>query len=276
MLITDGSKIGLEAVLAQTNEDSKEVVIAYGSRNTVGIEKNYPLTELEYYIALKELTDVHRSGKKIKNADALSRLKFEEKKLKYIKSENKWFDAKKFKGKWDDVKYFNDKKAILLNLKDKIGKELLKKLEKENKSQDGVNGFKRRRDDDKRFEKPLKEYEWLFRKQVVKKINKRLIKFTDENIIILDKLPYCEYFYQKTKSFYRGYISPYRNHKMEKEIFKYKDIIDNAIVIFLENKECWNNYIGRETKKSNEGHKASYETLNKEEYRNMVEMFKEH
>ncbi|RIA84054.1 hypothetical protein C1645_880163 [Glomus cerebriforme] len=55
-----------------------------------------------------------------------------------------------------------------------------------------------------------------------------------------------------------------------------KDIIDNAIVIFLENKECWNNYIGRKTKKSNEGHKASYETLNEEEYGNMVKMFKEH
>ncbi|EXX61361.1 hypothetical protein RirG_171850 [Rhizophagus irregularis DAOM 197198w] len=63
---------------------------------------------------------------------------------------------------------------------------------------------------------------------------------------------------------------------MEKEIFKYKDIMDNAVIIFLENKECWNNYIGRETKKSNEGHKTSYETLNEEEYMDMVKMFKEH
>ncbi|PKY61526.1 hypothetical protein RhiirA4_486639, partial [Rhizophagus irregularis] len=54
------------------------------------------------------------------------------------------------------------------------------------------------------------------------------------------------------------------------------DIIDNAIVIFLENKECWNNYIGRETKKSNEGHKSSYDTLNKEKYMDMVKMFKDH
>ncbi|CAB4431066.1 unnamed protein product [Rhizophagus irregularis] len=63
---------------------------------------------------------------------------------------------------------------------------------------------------------------------------------------------------------------------MEKEIFKYKDIIDNAIVIFLENDNCWNNYINRETKKNNGGHKSSYNTLNREEYMDMVRMFKEH
>src|SRR6185369_5906472 len=214
--------------------------------------------------------------------------------------------AKRFKGKWDDMKYFNDKEAILLKLEEKTEKELLKKLGRKNKPQvvivDGVDGvgkstivenmikrleekdnlkiifnkFKRRRNDDKRFEKPSKEYEWLFRKQVVEEINKRIVEFTDEDIIILDKSPYCEYFYQKTKSFDRGYISPEGNHKMEKEIFKYKDIIDNAIVIFLENKECWKNYIGRETKKNNKGHKSSYDTLNEEEYMDMVKMFKEH
>ncbi|PKC55547.1 hypothetical protein RhiirA1_503166 [Rhizophagus irregularis] len=197
------------------------------------------------------------------------------------------------------MKYFNDKEAILLNLEDNTEKELLKKLGRKNKPQvviiDGPDGtekstivenmikrleeknslkiifnkFKRKRNDDKRFEKPLKEYEWLFRKQVVEEINKRIVEFMDEDIIILDKSPYCEYFYQKTKSFDRGYITPYRNHKMEKEIFKYKDIIDNAIIIFLENKECWNNYIERETKKSNKGHKTSYETLNEEEYMDM-------
>ena len=94
--------------------------------------------------------------------------------------------------------------------------------------------------------------------------------------MILDKSPYCEYFYQKTESFDRGLINPYGNHRMEKEIFKYKDIMDNAIVIFLENKECWNNYIGRETKKNNEGHKSSYETLKEEEYMDMVKMFKKY
>ncbi|RGB22897.1 hypothetical protein C1646_775345 [Rhizophagus diaphanus] len=43
-----------------------------------------------------------------------------------------------------------------------------------------------------------------------------------------------------------------------------------------ENKECWNNYIGRETKKKNEGHKSSYDTLKEEEYMNMVKMFKKY
>ncbi|CAB4419687.1 unnamed protein product [Rhizophagus irregularis] len=374
ILITDGSKIGLGAVLAQMNENNKEIVIAYASRSTVGAEKNYPPTELEClavfwgikhfqkylvgrkfivitdHAALKGLTDgkeqtgrrarwvmklqqfdfkiVHRSGKKIKNADALSRLQFEEKdikenvedfdqelnkmdynkekKLRYVKSENEWFNAKRFRGKWNDVKYFNDKEAILLNLEDKTEKELLKRLGIENKPQvvivEGVDGtgkttivekmikqlkdkdklkvrfntFKRRRNDDERFKEPSKEYEWLFRKQIVEEINRRMIEFDDEDIIILDKSPYSEYFYQKTKSFDRGLISPYGNHKMEKEIFKYKDIIDNAVVIFLENDECWKNYIGRETKKSGKGHKSSYNTLNEGEYMDMVRMFKEY
>ena len=35
---------------------------------------------------------------------------------------------------------------------------------------------------------------------------------------------------------------------MEKEIFKYKTIIENAIVIFLKNENCWNNYYNRESK----------------------------
>ncbi|RIA83662.1 hypothetical protein C1645_742892 [Glomus cerebriforme] len=218
-----------------------------------------------------------------------------EKKLKYVKSGRRW----------DDIKYFNDKEAVLLDLEDEIEKELLKKLGWKNKPQiiiiDGVDGvgkstvvenmikqvekeglkvrfntFKRRRNDDERFKELSKKYEWLFRKQVVEEINRRIVEFTNEDVIILDKLLYCEYFYQKTKSFNRGYISPYGNHRMEKEIFKYKKIIDNAIIIFLENKECWNNYIGRETKKNNRGHKASYEILNEKEYMDMVKIFKEH
>ncbi|GBC33494.1 enzymatic polyprotein, putative [Rhizophagus irregularis DAOM 181602=DAOM 197198] len=156
---------------------------------------------------------IHRSGKENKNADALSRLEFEEKvikrdpgglsqeimkmehnkekKLRYVRSGNEWFDARRFKGKWDDMKYFNDKEAILLNLEEKTEKELLKKLGRKSKPQiiivDGVDGvgkstiveniikrlkekddlkiifnkLKRRRNDDKRFEEPSKEYEWL-------------------------------------------------------------------------------------------------------------------
>ncbi|EXX65728.1 hypothetical protein RirG_130490 [Rhizophagus irregularis DAOM 197198w] len=96
----------------------------------------------------------------------------------------------------------------------------------------------------------------------------------DTDIIILDKSPYCEYYYQKTKSFDRGLITPHGNHEMEKEIFRLKETIDKSIVIFLEKDGdvCWKNYIGRETKKTE---KSSYPTLKKDEYLDMVRMFEE-
>ncbi|PKY42726.1 hypothetical protein RhiirA4_456580 [Rhizophagus irregularis] len=61
---------------------------------------------------------------------------------------------------------------------------------------------------------------------------------------------------------------------MKKEIFRLKETIDKSIVIFLEKdgNVCWENYIGRETKKTE---KSSYETLKKNEYLDMVKMFKE-
>ena len=61
---------------------------------------------------------------------------------------------------------------------------------------------------------------------------------------------------------------------MKKEIFRYKGIIDNAIVIFLENKECWNNYYNREIKKEMES--TSYEMLSEKDYKSMVKSFKDH
>ncbi|GES76231.1 enzymatic polyprotein, putative [Rhizophagus clarus] len=220
---------------------------------------------------------IHRSGKENKNADALSRMKYEnsnkrksnEKEVKVIKPRNskqkyvkvggKWHIDKNMKNrKWENIGYYTDKEAILLDLDDKSEKEILQKLGRKSKLQviiiDGVdvifNTFKRRRKDDSRFKEPNKEYEWLFRRQVVEEINRRIVTYEDEDIIILDKSPYCEYFYQKTKK--------------------------NAIVIFLENKRCWENYIKRETKKSGEGHKTSYDILNKEEYMDMVRMFKDY
>jgi thymidylate kinase len=162
---------------------------------------------------------------------------------------------------------------------DGIGKstivENLVKMFEEKCQKVRYNKFKRRRDDDERFKEPSKEYEWIFRKQVVKEINRRIVEFKEEDIIILDKSPYCEYSYQKIRSFNRGLITPYGNHRMEEEIFKYKNIIDNAIVIFLENKKCWKNYIGRESKKSSKDGKSSYNTLKEEEYMDMVKMFRE-
>jgi hypothetical protein len=261
ILITNASGIGLGAILAQKNKDNKEVVIAYASRSLVGVEKNYPITELEClavvwaieyfhkflvgrkfivitdHAPLKSLMKgkvpkgrrarwmmelqqynfeiVHRSGKENKNADALSRLRFEEninkeskpqdgeittmerrneQKLKYVKIDDKWYDGRKIKKRWDEINYFTDKEAMLLNLDEKTEEILLKRLNREKKPQliiiDGVDGvgkstvvenlmkqleekdglkitfnkFKRRRNDDKRFEKPTKKYEWLFRR----------------------------------------------------------------------------------------------------------------
>lgn len=58
---------------------------------------------------------------------------------------------------------------------------------------------------------------------------------------------------------------------MEQEIFKYKDIIYNVILIFPENDARWKNYIGREL---DGGHKSSYDdTLKENKYIEVVKHF---
>ena len=47
MLKTDASETGLGVVLAQKNEEEREVAIAYASRSLWPAEKNYPITELK-------------------------------------------------------------------------------------------------------------------------------------------------------------------------------------------------------------------------------------
>ncbi|GET62384.1 retroviral-like aspartic protease 1 [Rhizophagus irregularis DAOM 181602=DAOM 197198] len=307
ILITDGSKIGLGAVLAQMNEENKEVVIAYA----IG-RKFIVITD---HAALKGLTDgkeqtgrrarwvmklqqfdfkiVHRSGKKIKNADGLSRLRFKEKeternenqeitkiennkgKLRYIKFRNKWTEKELLKKLGRE----NKPQVIIIDGVDGLGKtsivqNLIKEWEKQGLKV-RFNTFKRRRKDKGEFHESKLETEWKFRKEVVEQINRRMLEYDeDTDIIILDKSPYCEYYYQKTKSFNRGLITPHGNHEMEKEIFRLKGTIDESIVIFLEKDGdvCWENYIGRETKKME---KSSYPTLKKNEYLDMVKMFKE-
>lgn len=226
-------------------------------------------------------------------------------KQKYTKINDTWHNINFVKNVGTENKKFTINEALLLKLGDRTRERLLKEVNRKAIPQliiiDGVDGvgkttivenlikkfqeqglkvinntFKRRRSDNPKFTKPNLKYEWMFRKEVVEQINRRMITYDNEDIILLDKSPYCEYFYQRTKSFDRGYITPYGNFRMEEEIFKYKDIIDNAIVIFLENKQCWNNYYNRETKKDNGGHKSSYETLKEKEYLDMVKMFKEH
>jgi hypothetical protein len=46
-VITDASRSGLGAVLAQKDDDNREGVIAYASRSLSPAEKNYPITDLE-------------------------------------------------------------------------------------------------------------------------------------------------------------------------------------------------------------------------------------
>ena len=178
-----------------------------------------------------------------------------------------------------ELHLFKAPKLIIIDGVDGVGKttiveNIIKQLQLEG---DSViyNKFKRRRSDNDNFKTPTKEYEWVFRKEVVQEINRRMITYTNEDWIIIDKSPYSEYFYQKVKEFDRKLITPYGNHLMEHEIFNYKEIIDNAIVIFLENDECWNNYYNRKVKKGNNGHCTSYQILNENEYLSMVKSFKE-
>jgi hypothetical protein len=49
-----------------------------------------------------------------------------ERKIRYVKIEDKWYDARNVKRRWDKTKYFTDKEAILLNIEGKTEEMLLK------------------------------------------------------------------------------------------------------------------------------------------------------
>jgi len=167
---------------------------------------------------------------------------------------------------------------IIIDGVDAVGKttvveNTMKQLNKEGKCI--FNRHKRRREDKELFKDTKIKTEYIFRKEVVEQINKRMIDYKDgTEYIILDKSPYSEYYYQKTSCFDRNIITPYGNHKIEEEIFRYKEIMDNAIVIFLENDECWKNYEKREYSKKDQGHRTSYPILTEDQYMEMVTAFK--
>src|SRR5579859_5489081 len=125
-------------------------------------------------------------------------------------------------GNW---KIVSSKAALLMNINQEVTQELLKELHLIKVPKliiiDGVDGvgkttiveniikklelkgdkivynkFKRRRNDNDNFKTPTKEYEWVFRKEVVQEINRRMITYTNEDWIIINKSPYSEYFYQ--------------------------------------------------------------------------------
>jgi len=135
--------------------------------------------------------------------------------------------------------------------KTSIVKNITQQIENDYQEKCIFNTFKRRREDKEMFKEAKIETEYMFRKEVVEQINRRIVEYPENaNYVIIDKSPYSEYYYQRTPSFDRNIVSPYGNYKIEEEVFKYKEILDNAIVIFLENDKCWENYIGRENNKS--------------------------
>ncbi|GET59962.1 enzymatic polyprotein, putative [Rhizophagus irregularis DAOM 181602=DAOM 197198] len=279
LLITDASGKGLGAVLSQKDEKGKEVVIAYASRSLLPAEENYPITELECLGIVWGIQHFHkylidRKFKVITDHSALKGLMNAKipkgKRARWVMELQQYnFEVIHRSGKENtnaDALNGLGKTSIVQNLIEEWEKQGLKVR---------FNTYKRRRKDKDEFYESKMETEWKFRKEVVEQINRRMLEYDeDTDIIILDKSPYCEYYYQKTKSFDRGLITPHGNHEMEKEIFRLKETIDKSIVIFLEKDGdvCWKNYIGRETKKTE---KSSYPTLKKDEYLDMVRMFEE-
>ena len=84
-----------------------------------------------------------------------------------------------------------------------------------------------------------------FRKAVVERRNenitekyiKRIKKGERIELVITDKSPYVEYFYQQTK-WEHARLNIKENHQLEKKIFELEEVIDAAIVIHLKNKNA--------------------------------------
>src|SRR2546421_10116613 len=127
-------------------------------------------------------------------------------KNKYVKLNDKWHNANFIKNNGEEVKYFTNQEALLLKLGEKTKEKLLKETNRKTLPQliiidrvDGIgktivveelirkfesrklkvinNNFKRRRSDNSKFAKPSAKYEWMFRKEMVEQINKRMIAY---------------------------------------------------------------------------------------------------
>ena len=78
------------------------------------------------------------------------------------------------------------------------------------------NTFNRKRQNEELFKIPTVKNEWKFEREVVEQINRRLVMYVNKDVILVDKSPYCEYFYQKVKCFDRKLIKLYGNSRWTK------------------------------------------------------------
>ncbi|GES80413.1 protein NYNRIN-like [Rhizophagus clarus] len=93
--------------------------------------------------------------------------------------------------------------VVIINEVDEVRKltiveNIIKEFEKKGKKV-RFNRFKKRRQNDEKFKELNKKYKWLFRKQIVEEINRKIIEYNDEDIIILDKSSYNEKSYREMK-----------------------------------------------------------------------------
>ncbi len=90
-------------------------------------------------------------------------------------------------------------------------------------------------------------------------------------IVITDKSPYVEFFYQKTKWNHER-LNTYKSHQLMKKVFASSEVIEASLAIHLKNSEAWNNYIRwEETLKD-----KSFETMSRETYQLMKANFEKY